>query len=123
MPSKRLFLVSALVVSAFAGGALSSRVFAGDARADARPTTATIYVPADGLVFRSPEGKTIARISSDASGGVLELYNEKEQPGARLRTGGVTGSADFGSSAAQPAPQQPQGPVGPRVVNRKDLGF
>ena len=121
MPRLRLFLVPMVVAAAFAGGALSGRIFARDAHAESRPTTATeYYVPADGLVFRGADGKTIARLSSDVNGGVLELYTAQEQPGARLRTAGVMGAADFGASASQPAPAAPPAP---RVTtNRRDLG-
>jgi hypothetical protein len=76
-----LVLVAAALV--FAGGVLSSGLFLRDARAQTAPFAATLYVPSDGIAFRSFEGRVVARLSYDAHGGVIELYDEHEQPSAR----------------------------------------
>jgi hypothetical protein len=55
--------------------------------AGADPSTASIVVPRGGLAFRTPEGKVLARLSSDTEGGVLELYDAHEQPTAAWRGG------------------------------------
>ena len=68
------FLIAGLAT--FAAGAVSHRLLLRDARAQASPPS-TIYVPWEGLVFRTPDGRAIARLSRDANGGVLELYDDR----------------------------------------------
>lgn len=76
--------VAALVLAlAFGGGLASSLVR--DAHAQAAPFAATIYVPSDGIAFRTFDGRVVARLSHDAHGGVFELYDEHEQPAVRVR--------------------------------------
>jgi hypothetical protein len=88
MSSRRFALLAALVtVSGFAGGIVAGRV--SSAKADARPTTAFINVPSEGLYFRGPDGKIIARLAGESGGGVFELYNDKEQPASRMKAGDV----------------------------------
>jgi hypothetical protein len=72
----RLGVPLVCLVAGFAGGFAVHPMFAREARADSRASTPTIYVPADGLVFRSPDGKPIARVSRDAHGGTFELYDD-----------------------------------------------
>jgi hypothetical protein len=108
-------VVVALCISVFAAG-IGAAKLVGEARADARPSTATIYVPPEGLVFRGADGRSIARLSSDASGGVFELYNAQEQPAAKLRASTFTGTIDLAAPRTQK--EQP-----PPTLGRKDLGF
>jgi hypothetical protein len=51
------------------------------------------------LIFRTPDGKAIARLSRDAHGGVLELYDDRQEAAARL-SGAVLG-------ASHPAAREP----------------
>jgi hypothetical protein len=55
-----------------------------DAHGGSGSATATVYVPADGLVFRSLDGRPLGRLSRDANGAVLELYDDREHVTARL---------------------------------------
>lgn len=71
-PPTALSLVAALAV-AFAAGVLASQLGVRDARAQAAPLAATIYVPSDGLAFRTFEGRVVARLSYDAHGAVFDL--------------------------------------------------
>ena len=68
-----------VLLTTFAAGAATQRGLIGQARAAAVSSTPTIYVPAEGLVFRSPDGTPIARISRDARGGVIEIYDDHQR--------------------------------------------
>jgi hypothetical protein len=54
-----------------------------EAHAQASPFAASVYVPSDGLAFRTFDGRLVAKLSYDEHGGVLELYDEHEQPRRR----------------------------------------
>lgn len=41
------------------------------------PATPTVYVPAEGLVFRDTDGKPLARLVRGPHGGALELYDDR----------------------------------------------
>lgn len=118
----RWSVLGAVLTAGVVGGALSALVFgARPSWADGgRPTTSAIHVPAEGLVFRGQDGKAIARLTSDASGGVLELYNRDEQPAARMKTSGFSGSMDLGGC---PTVVAPASTVKPALNARRDLGF
>jgi hypothetical protein len=96
------------VTLAFALGALSSQFFVRDARAQALPFAATVYVPSDGIAFRSFDGHVVARLSYDAHGGIFDVYNEREQVAARLRADSVGRGSPLArpdaSSRVPPAP-------------------
>jgi hypothetical protein len=110
-------LASLLALAAFSGGLVSGAVWHGrEAHAQERPVTTTINVGPQGLVFRGPEGKAIARLSADpVQGGVFELFNAQELPGARMRAAVFTGTVDVLPSAA------PAGGGTPAIA--RDLGF
>ncbi len=72
------------VVSAFAGGLVGAHLWPRHANAEAIGSTSTIYVPADGLVFRALDGSPIARLGRDAHGGFLELYDDRRASAARF---------------------------------------
>jgi hypothetical protein len=120
-PSQLVLLASLVTVSGFFGGALSGRVFAPrEALAQSRPLTTTINVGLQGLLFRDADGRVIARLSSDPmQGGIFELYNANEKPGARLRASALTGTLDVFPSAA---PIQPP-PLAPAPAIARDMGF
>jgi hypothetical protein len=103
-------LAAIVAVSGFGGGIVSGRLFAvNEAQAQGRLPT-SIDVGAGGLVFRGPNGRVIAKLSSDASGGVFELFNANEQPGARLRANSFSGGFDVTPRApiALPLPPSPE---------------
>lgn len=96
------------VVLAFAGGLASYRWLVPEARAQAAPLASTVYVPSDGLAFRSFDGRIVARLSYDSHGGAFELYDEHEQPAMRVR----------GDALARPPSTNP-----PPKKKDWDLGF
>jgi hypothetical protein len=112
--SVRLPIAITALVATFAAGIVASQLWVRDARAQAAPFAATIYVPSDGLAFRTFDGRVVARLSHDAHGGVFELYDEHEQAVAHVR-------ADAFSRGPGAAPLPP-----PAVTSRSkdpDLGF
>jgi hypothetical protein len=66
------------ITAAFGAGAATQHLGAREAHAQAG-VPASITVPAEGLVFRSPDGRPIARVSRDARGGVFELYDDRQE--------------------------------------------
>ncbi len=71
-----LILVST-IIAAFFGAAASSRVFrvhSVEAK-EAAPQNNIVIVPAGGLIFKTPAGKTVARMEFDIAGGRFGLYN------------------------------------------------
>jgi hypothetical protein len=77
------------VAAAFGAGFGSSRLLERDARAQVSPLSSTVYIPSDGLVFRTFDGHVAARLSYGAHGGVFEVFDEHEQPSAGVRSGTV----------------------------------
>ncbi len=65
------------IIAAFIGGAASSRVFTAQIveAQKATPKQNVVIVPADGLIFKTLAGKTIARMASDSAGGRFGIYN------------------------------------------------
>jgi hypothetical protein len=91
------------LVAVFAAGAASTRLarlFERDAEAQSARQPASVYVPAEGLAFRSLEGRIVARLSYDARGGSFEVYDNHERPAGALRAG----FASEALPAAIPAP-------------------
>jgi hypothetical protein len=99
LPSSRSSLFALAVVAAFAAGVLSQRIRMPEAHADTTSSTATVYVPSEGLVFRTLDGTPIARISRDSRGGVFELYDEQQRP-ARRSLSSAAPAATLGPSIA-----------------------
>lgn len=81
--SPRALVAVLALAAAFAAGALSQHLGSREAHAQAGLPTA-ITVPAEGLVFRSPDGHPIARLSRDMHGGVFELYDDRQEVVTRL---------------------------------------
>jgi hypothetical protein len=104
--SYRFPLALLAVLAAFAGGFASSQVFERRAQAQSAPFASSVYVPADGLAFRTFDGRIIARLSYGHRGGVFDLYDGDERPSTSLRAEVTAG--------AHPAPVK-----GRRI----DLGF
>ena len=101
-----------VALAAFLCGQLAVR----DSRAQNSALAATIYVPSDGLVFRTFDGHVVAKLSYDAHGGALEVFDEHEKPATTVRNG-VLGPA-WRTSTAAPAASEAR-PLG----ERPDLGF
>jgi hypothetical protein len=68
-----------LGLAGLAAGFVMHSVWPRDARAQAGPSTASIYVPSDGLVFRGLDDRPLARLSRGPNGGMLELYDDRER--------------------------------------------
>jgi hypothetical protein len=82
-PSPRALLWSLTVCAAFVGG-IAFEHFGREARAQSAGIS-TLYVPPGGLVFRSMDGKPLARISQDAhGGGALEVFDERREVAVRV---------------------------------------
>lgn len=77
-------ILAVAALSAMLGGALEHWACPRDARAQPQSSVSTVFVPSEGIVFRSLDGRPIARLSREASGGVIELYDENEQVTTRL---------------------------------------
>ena len=99
LPSSRSYLFALALVAAFAAGVLSQRIRLPEAHADTVSSTATVYVPPDGLVFRTLDGTPIARISRDSHGGVFEVYDDQQRP-ARRSPSSVVPPATLGTTLA-----------------------
>jgi hypothetical protein len=93
------YLAVPVAVVAFVAGLCAS----GTSHAQSNPLSSTIYVPADGLVFRTFDGRVIAKLSHDARGGALEVFDEHEHPFATLRSDGKPGPVQVGATPAQPS--------------------
>ena len=75
-------LIAVLTIVAALAGVIAGRAL-GASSSSQVSTVATgneIAIPAGGLVFRSKEGKVIAKIDADEAGGFLLIYNSAEKP-------------------------------------------
>jgi hypothetical protein len=87
----RLPLVVLAVGASFAAGLVSSSArwspwAVREARAQSAPFAASVYVPSDGLAFRTFDGRLVAKLAYDGHGGFFELYDEHEQLSGRIRS-------------------------------------
>jgi hypothetical protein len=87
----RLVLITVALVVTFLGGAMTSRLVEGRAQARSALQPASVFVPPDGLAFRTVDGRIIARISYDTRGGFLEVYDNNERPAGAFRSGFMSG--------------------------------
>ena len=86
-PSSFLSTASVCVLSAtsaLAGGLVTANLWPRHASAEPIGSTSTIYVPAEGVVFRALDGRPIARLARDAYGGFLELYDDRRASALRF---------------------------------------
>jgi len=74
---------------AFLAGVVSHHLWPRDAHAQAMLSVSTIYVPPDGLVFRSLDGKPIAKLSRTGRGALFELYDDAQETSARSSHGAI----------------------------------
>jgi hypothetical protein len=91
--------VRVTVLAAVVCSALAASESPREARADASDGVSSegatiIQVPRGGLVFRSVEGAAIARLRSEASGGVFELLDSHQRVRLRLSPTGVAGAGN-----------------------------
>jgi hypothetical protein len=106
-------LLSVLAVAVtFAAGFASSRLLERNAQAQGSPLSSTVYIPSDGLVFRTFDGRVAAKLLYGPHGGVFEVFDEREQPSGIVR-GGSSMTGRVG-----PKPVEVTG-----SVDAKDLGF
>lgn len=89
---KTLSICLLISISGFIGGAVSQYILAGHlAKASPSYDSNVINVPNGGLIFKTPDGKTIAKIDKGENGGSFILYNKDEKPSVgsySLKTGG-----------------------------------
>jgi hypothetical protein len=97
MRSSLSLAVPVALVAFFAGAGAS-----GISQAQSNPLASTIYVPADGLVFRTFDGRVIAKLSHDARGGALEVFDDHERLFATFRNEGKPGPFPIGAAPADP---------------------
>jgi hypothetical protein len=105
----QLSIVALALLGGGIGGTAASRILDGSAAAAttiAYPP-ATITVPPGGLLFRTPDGRTVATLTSDEQGGHLTIMNRAGSPVAALGAFvvGGGGALTLGSGAGQ-APLQ-----------------
>ncbi len=84
MPS-RLLLAVLTVLGAFAGGLVSSQLWERSAHALTAPLASTMYVPSDGIAFRTFDGRIVARLSYNVRGGIFDVYDGQERPAISVR--------------------------------------
>ena len=83
----RTKLVGVALASALGGALVSHAVWTREAQAQGTTTISTIYVPVDGVIFRSFDGRPIARLSRDVHGGLLEVYDDHDEATVRVSSG------------------------------------
>ena len=108
MPYRSALAVLAMLC-AFAAGFASSHLFERSAQAQSAPLASTVYVPADGLAFRTFDGRVIARLWYDRRGGAFDVYDSEERASTGMRPDVVS--------------VQSASPRGPVRGGRIDLGF
>lgn len=87
---QRVVLFTVALLATFACGAFSSRWVEGQAHARPAGQPASVIVPADGLAFRTIDGRIIARLSYDSRGGVFEVFDNNEHATSAVRSGLVS---------------------------------
>lgn len=98
----RPLLIALVAGVSFGLGFSSSRLLERTARAQAAPFASSVYVPSDGLAFRTFEGRVIARLSYDHRGAVFDLYDIEERPTNRLRADVIAEPGESTSHGVNP---------------------
>ena len=88
MALSRLSLGLSVGAACFAVGFVSSHLVERSARAASESVTPSVYVPPDGLVFRTYDGHIVARLGYDLRGGHFDVYDRNERPVAQLKADG-----------------------------------
>ncbi len=100
----RIPLAALVVAASFGAGFASSHLLERDAFARGAPFASTLYVPSDGLAFRSFDGRVIARLSYGRHGGIFDIYDGDERPALSVR-----------SDAPADRPMRPVNPLDMRI--------
>jgi hypothetical protein len=74
--SSRRWITAIAIAAAFVTGVTVNQFAPREAQAQS-VSTATVYVPPGGLVFRATDGTALARLSRDAHGGTFELFDDR----------------------------------------------
>jgi hypothetical protein len=108
--SPRSLVLAVAMLAAFVAGGASASLTERNALASAASLSSAVYVPSDGLAFRTLDGRVIARLSYDERGGVLALYDGSERPSTVLHAGSLD--------------RPPTPPAWPKTKSRPvDFGF
>jgi hypothetical protein len=94
----RLPLALLGLFAAFGGGAASSHLLEREAGAQTAHS-AMVYLPAEGLTFKTLDGHLVARLSYDSRGGAFEVYDNRERPAGALRAGLLAEAPHLSSTA------------------------
>ena len=81
--SSRRWITAMAIAAAFVTGVGVTQFAQREAQAQS-VTTATVYVPSGGLVFRATDGTALARLSRDAHGGTFELFDDRHEVSMRV---------------------------------------
>jgi hypothetical protein len=81
--SSRRWTTALAIAAAFVTGLGVNQFAQREAQAQSI-STASVYVPAGGLVFRATDGTAIARLSRDAHGGTFELFDDRHEVSVRV---------------------------------------
>jgi hypothetical protein len=117
--SSRIPAFLVVTIAAFASGLAFEHLSPREARAQTISSLSTIYVPSDGLVFRTVDGRPIARLSRDVHGGFLELYDDRQEGVARFSSGALGPTR----SAREPYVLDQDDPWRPAQMTRPDEVF
>lgn len=79
----RTSFATAALVASFAAGFVAAHLVERSARADS--SSSSVYVPADGLTFRTLDGRVIARLAYDQGGGYFDVFDGSEHAAATVR--------------------------------------
>lgn len=93
--TRQYVLIAVLTIMAALAGIVAGRALSTSSSSPVS-TRYEIAIPAGGLVFRSKEGKVVAKMDSDEGGGFLIIYNAAEKPiitmgGSSYDGGGLIG--------------------------------
>lgn len=95
-------LIAVLTIGAAVVGVVAGRAM-GASSSLQQPSGNEIAIPAGGLVFRSKEGKVVAKMDTDEGGGFLIIYNSAEKPVITMGGSSNGGGALVGLSSGKGA--------------------
>jgi hypothetical protein len=93
--SSRRWITALAVAAAFVAGIGADQLGQREAHAQSG-STATLYVPSGGLVFRATDGTVLARLSRDGRGGTFELYDDRHEVSMRVPKLGELAPSPYG---------------------------
>lgn len=95
-------LIAVLTIGAALAGVVAGRAL-GASSSSQQPSGNEIALPAGGLVFRSKDGKVVAKMDADEGGGFLTIYNAAEKPVITMGGSSYGGGALVGLSSGRGA--------------------